>query len=356
MATGNIRFLWPLGYLLWGLLVWGQPDAETVSSTSITMSMGSWHIGQSHTDLIEIFGRQVPLPSGTWIVAGVGVDPTLGQPARADGVIATLVLFKVEAQTVIAFILIHANAIAIDGGWGISHDCQRTDLPFAKIYENSEQHAFCAFIRPLKTTSPPSDQDLAAWQDATNLARQHGWGLPTRWREAGFRICDWHDVLDIRYVFDTQTLITGPHQQSDMSELETTPEAILARWIDALLPRVYLGFKRSLAGQPIADMPGDANSSIQGKWTNQTAQDAMSNSVFSLWKIAINRIINIGTSIGIDYLFIGNIYLVAGLQVVSSTSHGVVDYAEELLWNTYGPQRLRKADSYDFTYIGLDDK
>ncbi|KOR28278.1 hypothetical protein TI03_05075 [Achromatium sp. WMS1] len=60
------------------------------------------------------------------------------------------------------------------------------------------------------------------------------------------------------------------------------------------------------------------------------------------------------TSIGVVYLFVGNIYLASGLQVVSSSLHGGVNYVEELLWNTYGPQRLRTAKAYDFTYIGIE--
>lgn len=307
-----------------------------------------WVAGQSYTQWIEVFGRQVPLPNGEWVLAGVGTDNLPESMVRPYGVIATLVLFKLNGKEVEAFTLIHANAIAIDGGWGISKDCQRTDLPFAKIYENGEQHAFCSFIRSLITPPQPTAADLPAWRFAVNLAQQRGWKLPIRWREAAFRICDWHDVLDIRYAFATDKLVAS----IDSSKLTETVDTLLIHWVDNLVPSVYLGFKQALAELPVPGIPGDSEQTMQVAWNVQSGQKGLSTSMFSLWKVAINRIINMSTSIGITYLFVGNIYLATSLQLVSSTFHGGINYVEELLWNTYGPQRLREAGTYDFTYVG----
>jgi hypothetical protein len=302
-----------------------------------------WKVGQHYEHWIEIFGRQVPLPEGDWVLAGVGTDSVNLQPPRPYGVIATVVLFKLDGTTVTAFALIHANAIPSVGGWGLSRDCQRTDLPFAKIYENSEQHAFCAFIRPMTTPLTATTGNLAAWRDALALASQQGWQVTPTWREAGFRISDWYDILDVRYAF----------KDSPGNEFNAT-DTDLTHWVEALRPLIYSGFKRSFTEQhAVIDMPSHSKPAPHSENMSHSARSPkeMSNTELGLWKVASSRVINISTSLGIDYLFVGNMYLAAGLQFVSSTFHGGVDYLEELMWNTYGPQRLRQANVCDFTYI-----
>lgn len=324
-------------------MYWSQP--YTINSAIATPT--SYNIEQHYSNLIEIFGHQIPLPNGEWILVGIGTDPI--PSTRPHGVIATLILFQLENNSVIAFTLIHTNAIAIDGGWGLSQDCQRKDLPFTKIYEDSEQHAFCVSIRSLITNVQPNINDLSAWKNAVKLARHRNWRIPIRWREVGFRISDWHDILDIRYAFKAQKLIS----QIAKPKLESTPEAILIKWIDDLSPLVYLGFKRSLIDYPTPAMPGTPIAPVFNQLTTtSTDTKSLSSGIFSLIKIVTNRIINISTSLGITYLFVGDIYLATGLQVVSSTFHSGVNYIEELLWNVYGPQRLRQANTYDFNYIG----
>jgi len=345
MSTRYVGTLVSVFCLLIGLTLWRQPLAVEPAAAG----KEPWHLEQRYEGWIEVFGRQVPIPGGPWVLVGVGVDPVQLQPVRAYGVIVTLVLFKLSGPTVAAFALIHANAIPVNGGWGLSGDCQRTDLPFAKVYEDSEQHAFCAFIRSLKTSAEHTGEDLAAWQGAVELAGQRGWRLPSAWREVGFRICDWHDVLDVRYAFNPQTIevLANPAGPAPPSE------AGLLHWVNDMQSLIYLGFKRSLAGQPVPGMPGDRQPIAQeGAIDAVAVSKEMSNSELGLWKVVSSRVINISTSLGIDYLFVGSMYLAAGLQLVSSTFHGGVDYLEELLWNTYGPQRLHRASTCDFTYVG----
>lgn len=327
-------------------MLWQRP----LVNTATTNPNAAYTIEQTYSNVIEILGRQIPLPGDNWILAGVGTDSTSN--TQPNGIIVNLVLFKLDKKAVIAFTLIHVNALAIDGGWGLSSDCQNKTLPFTHIYENTDQHAFCASLRSLTTQVEPAPQDLLAWKNAVKLARLRGWYIPIRWREVSFRISDWHDVLDIRYAFKAHKLIT----QISSPKLEITPESMLITWIDDMLPRVYLGFKRALIGYPAAIMPGDSISSIANEWGGgSTELKELSNSMLSLLKIAVNRVVNISTSLVITYMFVGNIYLATSLQLVSSTFHGGVNYVEELLWNTYGPQRLRHASTYDFKYIGVGD-
>ncbi|KOR27807.1 hypothetical protein TI04_12500 [Achromatium sp. WMS2] len=258
-----------------------QIAADSVSKFN---GLKPYQLETNYINFIEVFGRQVPLPGGTWILAGVGIDPASKKDKRPYGVLATFVLFNLEGKNVTAFTLIHVNAIATDGGWGISKDCQRNNYPFAKIYENGEQHAFCAFIHTLTTSVIPNDDALPAWKNAVQLAMQKGWYLPVRWREVGFRISNWHDVLDVRYAFKGQDLIS-----KQQPTLESTPEATLIHWVEGMLPGIYLGFKRSLTHQSSFNMPYDYNPShTKRSFITDSRQNTLSNSSYSLLKIVVS--------------------------------------------------------------------
>jgi uncharacterized membrane protein len=407
-----------------GLALWCQMPSAVPAPAA---DGRSWNLEQPYQGWIDVVGRQVPLPGGAWVLVGIGLDPTNLEPIRAYGVIFTLVLFKLNGSAVEAFALIHANAVPTDSGWGLSRDCQRTDLPFAKVYDSGEYSAFCTFVRSIRTPLGPTDVGLAAWQRAGDLASRHGWQLPSTWIEAGFRIGDRHDVLDVRYAFSPETIGAAPDlsNHSATATGQTTDEstnnlfmiaiartvaavssfwsgtepsqpapadphqtltANLIPWTSEMRHLIRFGFKHRLAGLPVLDMPGvhlpspglltqirlqhlEASGAADALGADQYASlrqqlaesdevpaaQEISNTKLGLWKVLSSRVVNITTSLGIDYLFVGDIGLASRLQLVSSTSHGGVDYVEELLWNTYGPQRLRQASTCDFTYVGITD-
>ncbi len=367
-----------------GALWWGT------TTTAPEPTHWRWQPGQEYSGLFDLAGHQLPLPHGAWTLVGIGTDPVKLPSRQPYGVIFTLVLFQLGGSVVKAFAVIHTNAIPTGDNWGLSADCLRTDLPFVKVYDNTERHASCAFIRPL-VVAP--HQTLPAWQKAVAFAHHEGWQLASSWLEAGFRVSDPYDFLDVRYAFQSKATTTtevdpntSAHQkgsaQSPEPALSTTttlagvwhgvnpwgktnpppPTAPdkpavdnLSHWSEEALPLLALGFKRLLTNtnvQRMPDEPPPAEKSLAPPCTpeNHTPEE-MSNAKLGLLKTLSSRVTNITTSLGIDYLFIRDIYTVSGLQVVSSTLHGGVDYLEELMWNTYGPQRLRQSGTIDFTYL-----
>jgi uncharacterized membrane protein len=341
------RVLGPLALVI-GLLPGSPPAGSQAPPTSAIGAQ--WQVGQGLDHHLEVLGRQVPLPGQGWQVAAVGVDPMERPPSRAYGVIFTLVLLRLSGPQVDAFALIHANAVPDQGGWGLSRDCRRAGLPLTKVYEDDEQHAFCAFIRPLETPADPGAAALPAWRDALALAARRGWQVPVAWREVGFRIGDWYDVLDVRYG------VPRPDGALQVTPLPAADpqDADLTAWLQDMQPLIYLGFKHALAGRTVPNLPTTARPTPRGGPAAPPASHEMSNSRLGLLKVITSRVINMTTSVGIDYLFVGSMYVAASLQFVSSAFHGGVDYVEELLWNTYGPQRLHHAGTYDFTYVGGD--
>ncbi len=339
-----------------------------------------WKTGQEFHGVFEITGHTVPLPVGSWTLVGVGVDPAKPTPRSSYGVIFSLVFFKHTASSVDAFLILHANAIPTGDGWGLSRDCLQKEIPFVKIDDNTDRHAFCTFVRPL-VVAP--HQTLGAWRDAVHFADTQGWHLPPSWLEAGFRISDPYDVLDVRYAFRPPP-IPLPHSTSaDPDNGRSLPAEVMAafsglwhtvdfwhapspsvpvpdkasldalvHWTDETAPLVKRGFKRLLPSVTLR-MPNDPPPAEQAAAPSpgHPPAEEMSNAKLGLLKTLSSRVTNISTSLGIDYLFVRDLYTVSGLQVVSSTLHGGVDYVEEWMWNTYGPQRLRQSGTVDFTYV-----
>ena len=376
------RTLW---YLWLGLGLWGWCPAMALEPIH-----WRWQPGQQFERFFEISGHQIPLPGKGWTLAGIGVDPVKLALRQPYGVIFSLVLFKHSGSVVDAFLILHANAISTGDNWGLSADCLRKEIPFTSIEDNTERHAFCSFVRPLAIAPR---QPLIAWQKAVDFAKQAGWTLAPTWWEVGFRMSDPFDVVDIRYAFRTETasvrasapaaapvqdhqnnlattLTTAlthvwhsvdgwsnaPHTTHPSNPIPATTADNLAQWARDTSPVIKLGFKHRLTDAFVHRMPNEPRPRAETVVTQAPTQEnpapkEMSNATLGLLKTLSSRVTNITTSLGIDYLFVRDIYTVSGLQVVSSTLHGGVDYLEELMWNTYGPQRLRQAGTVDFTYL-----
>lgn len=149
---------------------------------------------------IQLAGKQIPLPAGQWTVAGHGYDKLPGSPDLAYGAIENVVLFKLDGQTVAAFVIAQRNVVGVENGWGIATECRSEALLAAITYDSAEGHASCGFVT--HTLTAVDDRSAAAWRDAVEYAGKNGLQLPTTWLTAGFRFSDMADVLDLRYNFN----------------------------------------------------------------------------------------------------------------------------------------------------------
>ena len=153
--------------------------------------------GTRFQTVVEIAHKQVPLPPGVWQVAGGGDEVLVDTHPGAYGVVEDLVLVKLEGRTVGSFIVIHANALPVDHGWGTSSECAGPTTPLTRIYEDAGTNLFCAFGGPVALRRDGATPGF--WLQTRRLARAHNWTLPDQWLMAGFRISDRHDVLEVRY-------------------------------------------------------------------------------------------------------------------------------------------------------------
>lgn len=176
---------------------------------------------------IVIAGKQLVLPDGDWVVAGRGFETVAGLEGVPYGAIESLVLFRLAAspsKEVAAFVIARRNAVAIEQGWGVAPECQRTDLLLATTYDDSEGHVFCGFVTHV--LSAASNTDDLGWQAAVRYAQQQGLTLPATWLMAGFRISDFSNMLDVRYHFNPDLQGATPYPAASWADSAWSRAAI----------------------------------------------------------------------------------------------------------------------------------
>src|SRR3954452_15858240 len=191
VAGRQILRPWPkLGFLSLFLVVgFGTADllvpARTISGPP------------SYVGAIDLAGRPIPLPEGSWLQAGISNDSAGPAEPRPYGAIETVVLFKIVDGAVDSFIALRANSLPIEGGWGPAAECSRDDIHFVSVFYLSAHESLCGFVNHVVTAREV--RSSPAWAEALRLATLRGWKLPQTWIMAGFRVTDRHDTLDLRY-------------------------------------------------------------------------------------------------------------------------------------------------------------
>ena len=183
----------PLACLLIGLLVAGHAG-EARSAAALPA------VGETVESAIDLAGKQVVLPGGSWTVAGHGFDQVPGLDDVAYGAIENVVLFRIVDARVTAFVLAQHNVIATERGWGFAPECRRSDLLHSIVWDGADGHSFCGFVAQVVTGNDP--RPAAAWKSAAAFAADRGLAMPAYWLTAGFRRNNLTDTLDVRYHFD----------------------------------------------------------------------------------------------------------------------------------------------------------
>jgi len=365
---------------------------------------GSWPaMDQVYADFIDIGHKQVPLPQGEWRVVAVADEaaPADSHPGPY-GVIENIVLFRLGGEPgtkpqVNGFIVIHANALPVNGGWGTSRDCQVLNADRGKVYDESGHNLFCSFTAPVSLRRDPGA--APGWLQALTLAGARGWQVGERWVMAGFRISDRHDVVDVRYHFPDAPAVVDAPSGSPLAVLEqplawaqslgetVVPSPQLKQvgaWVEQMREPVELGFRRRLDGELTLAEPGaearpalakgaggislirlsDLDSLHEAGALNakdyatlrrlvvgeptpgeqadgraeadKSADAAAGPSKLQLSMVKMMSWKLIGTTAGltIKYLFIGNPMTVAGLQVIHSTMSAVLFVTYDMMWNS----------------------
>jgi uncharacterized membrane protein len=313
----------------------------------------------SHVGAIDLAGRHIPLPGGSWLQAGASNDSAGPVETRPYGAIETVVLFKLVDRAVASFITIRANSLPVEGGWGSAVECGRDDIHFVSVFYLSAHESLCGFVNHVVTAREAGSSP--AWVSALQLARVRGWTLPETWLMAGFRITNRHDTLDLRYHLNPERggfpqdhgeWATSAWSPASVAQ-ETPRKAVvdgLAGWVMAASgPMQEIGAGRREAVVPALppieylDVP---STTVQG--AEQSAPWGISAVKMALWAVLTTTL-----NVAVNFVYTSGAPVDTGvLSVVQFVTHPLVNYANEMIWETFGVA-TKPLPALDFPTAGI---
>ncbi len=360
-----------------------------------------FHPGQAFTGVLGVAGKQVPLPEGVWYVAGYHRAAVESSTDFGPyGVIHDLVLFRAEGGTVGAFMHVHANALPVNDGWGISRDCQRKDAYATAMRYQSGWDVSCVFL--VHTQSAPAEASSRAWKDALVYAGDHRLSVPATWITTGFRVGNRRDVLDVRIAFNPEggelpAAAPGPWEASPWhaTKVESDPARArylhhLALWTPGYAGLVEEGMKNRLDGQQAYPMPFDewdpsaaksADAAGRLKVLDRLLADGLigesdhatqrelilsgkalepipqpDGPTIAFWKTISYRPIVSTANVFIDYYWVGSPFATGVLVALQIVVNSTKFYFHEIAWERYFGAAVGKRDVprvIDFSYAGV---
>jgi hypothetical protein len=346
-AGRRIHRSWPRLGILTLLLVAGVGTADLLAPARPASEPPS-HVGS-----IDLAGRHIPLPEGSWLQAGASNDSAGPSETRPYGAIETVVLFRLVDHAVASFITIRANSLPVEGGWGSAVECGRDDIHFVSVFYLSAHESLCGFVNHVVTARAAGSSP--AWVEALQLARVRGWTLPETWLMAGFRITNRHDTLDLRYHLNPEP--GGfPPDQAEWATSAWSPAAVaqaaprkavvdrLAGWVMAASGRMQqIGAGRHEALLPPLHVP---STTVQG--VEQSAPWGISAVKMALWAVLSNA-----AGVAINFVYTSGAPVGTGvLTVIQFVTHPLVNYANEMIWETFGAA-TKPSPPLDFPTVGI---
>lgn len=203
---------------------------------------------QTAPPVLEIGGKQVPLPGGRWIEAGDAAGRVVPEVKLGGfGMIRNLVLLRPspDGHAATAMAELNVNEIGIEDGWGLAADCEAGATGESAIFVQGGWDAGCWFIADREWEWGP--EMPRAWRQAQAAAARFGLALPTRTVTVGLRVANRYDVIDLRFHL--------------LEPAEGPPREALAAWASAALGLLEAGLTNGLpAGRalPSFDLSAEA--------------------------------------------------------------------------------------------------
>jgi len=390
-------------FKMMGRFVFGALALAAIGAApAAAQGLGSdeFKVDQRLSGVFTIAGKQVPLPTGDWRVAGYRkntVDTGLINYG-AYGVIHNLVLFKTSGGTVDALLDLNVNALPVNDGWGVSKDCDRQDFYATIGRYKSGWDASCLFLYHNQTAA--ADKTSRAWGDALNYARDKKLALPQSWVTAGFRVATRADVIDARFSFNPETrglkASNGAWDQSPWhkSKFESDPAkvafvAALATWAGPYSQHIEEGMKNRLLvkdgyAMPFANAPKVDNASVVARLKTLdklyaekgiTEEDYKAQReviasgkadepipqpdapTIAFWKTLAYRPMVSTVNIFIDYYWVGSPFATGVLVILQILVNTTKFYFHEVAWERFMGGSGGKRDAprtIDFSYASLN--
>lgn len=362
-------------------------NAAFASSPAFALAVGDTVSGK-----MELGAKQIPLPAGSWTVAGLGTQPFSMPDVGAFGTIQSAILYMARDNQVVAVAEVNANALPSSDGWGRSKSCAPDEgqLMLLNRYRTGWETA-CQFLRPTRFgLNSPGPQ---AWEQARDGMRKAKLTTPDLWLTSGFRISDRHDLIDIRYHV-SPSLLLGPaalslSQPGDWSGAATKADPLrrgaveaMATWgsaFDAWLERGLRNQVKDVPGPlPELSAPQAAYADVklaelarllrEGRIDKATYDTQVERAKTeaplhkpsdSLLSNSVRKNISfrsLGTIVdyGIAYLVTANSFVSWGIALTLNATDSIWFVLNDQYWDDYYA-RLDKRDServVDFPYLG----
>lgn len=364
--------------------------ALVTATPALALSPGDKVSGQ-----ITLGSKQIPLPAGSWTVAGLGAQPFRDSKIGAFGTIQGAILVLLRDNTVRAVLEVNGNTIPVNNGWGRTRACNDdgTALLLVTRYKTGWETS-CQFVRATKfnldTAGPP------AWEQARAQARQAKWVLPNIWLTAGFRVSDRQDIVDVRFHLNPSELL-GPETEKLSDPSAWSPAAVksdplrqgatqaVAAWATGFDAWVQRGLRNQITdapgplprvATPVAAFEDAKLADLrrlfgEGRISKETldAQSAIARAEApeyqpntSLLSNSVQKNISfrsLGTFVdwGIAYVVTASNYVSWGIALTLNASDSVWFVLNDQYWDNYYA-KLSTHDServVDFTYVGDTD-
>jgi tetratricopeptide (TPR) repeat protein len=209
-------------------------------------------VGGPTSNLITVGKKQVMLPPGEWVIAGV-------YATRNNSGISMLQLFLIDAK---AGVLQRASLIEANierpmafQGWKAHPVCRHKDFLYL-VTNSAVEGEECWWVNHWSMTMPPKRE--SAWSRALEYARREGIAIPTNCVAVGYRLANDNDYLHLSYCFNPEAegiVPPGRFPQNPsiwhVDRFDKDPKRAeyvdrLKNWGASWLPQVRAGFKGEL--------------------------------------------------------------------------------------------------------------
>ncbi|MDG2284601.1 MAG: DUF2061 domain-containing protein [Alphaproteobacteria bacterium] len=358
-------------------------------------------VGDVVSNVLSVSGKDIPLPAGPHTVIDLGfaeiIQPGSGKKVnpRDFGPVRRIVLARVEGGLVGDVVEIVTNSLAHSDGWGIASECSLTDIYATLVRHKSGWDVSCLWIKPVIVDTSKETRSI---ERIEAFATASGVKAPRMWVEAGFRVADRQDLVDVRYRFAATTggraVTTAEMQSWDPGTIAERPGPLgvvqaIAEWASAIYPAVEIGFRTALEKnasfstpfQPIDGHLSDREQRLSKltalhddgtlsdtEFTRQKAiidneveapiEKAWTHESVAGYKAVTYRLGVTTINVGIDYFFIGQPFAAGVLVILQVVVNTTKFFFHEVMWQELlgvGPLQREEPRIMDFTIVSMVD-
>lgn len=219
-----------------------------LSILSTPLTAQPWEPGTEFVGSLKVDRVVVPLPEGTWVVAGNQIWRN-----NANTPLLNIWLVQIDEGVVRGVIWGWVSADYARGGYAISETCNRTNMHFIKKFANYDgREQDCYWVNHWRmAVGDPNKADL----QTRRYLESQGVRLPGAMLSAGYRFADRGRYMELDYLFNPELAGFPPARRTDWNVSDWHPDNIIADenrkayiqsvidWATEAYPTVKAGFR-----------------------------------------------------------------------------------------------------------------